>query len=161
MPKDGRRPETWICRRSSAARCNRCSSAFSSSGLASRSAALPATRLTRRAISGRASRTPSFPFPARARQTGRTLDSGRRADRRRHRRRRAVYLRRILASAGGVDAWHVTSEHSTRARPAHGSWCSMPPAQKWRGARSSTRRSCRSPDGWNTIRSKSPRARTR
>ncbi len=59
------------------------------------------------------------------------------------------------------DTWHATSERSTRAQRARGSWCSMPRARRWRGARSSTRRSCRSPDGSSTIRSRSPRARTK
>ena len=63
---------TSISRSSSAAACSRCSSACSCSASACRSAARPATRSTRRAISARASRTPSCRSPARAVRTGRT-----------------------------------------------------------------------------------------
>ena len=59
-------------RRYSAVRCNRCSLAFSCSGLACRSAAPRAMRSTPRAISRRAWRTPSCPLPARDPRIGRT-----------------------------------------------------------------------------------------
>src|SRR4051812_45417409 len=72
MPRRCRNPETWTSRSCSAAACSRCSSACSCSASAFRSAAQPATRSIRLAISARASRTPSCRSRARAPPTGST-----------------------------------------------------------------------------------------
>ena len=76
-----------ICPSSSAAVCSHCSWGSSCWASACHSAARPDMPSIRRATSAPASRTPFCRFPAKAAPTGRTLDSGRRPNHRRHPRR--------------------------------------------------------------------------
>ena len=105
---------TSTCRSSSAAACSRCSSASSCSASACRSAARPATPSIRRAISGRASRTPSCRSPARALRLGVRLDPGRRPDHRRHAGAGLYSIDRILN--GGFQRYQCSESGSGSSR---------------------------------------------